>query len=79
MSDTPKMTMGQAFDEWLRMNIEHPEKFQNALACVKSHDIQSDEPGVTEYGRDCQLILEGLMSKGADFWNAGGSDPECLS
>lgn len=64
------MTMEQAFDEWMRMQKEDPWRFQNSFEAAKSHTLVSDIPGVSEYGRDCSIVLRGLMEKGLDFWDS---------
>ena len=64
------MTQPQAFDEWMRMCKEEPDRFLSCMASARSHEKPSQEDAnVSEYGRDCSTLLEGLMTHGEEYWN----------
>jgi hypothetical protein len=63
-----KMTMAEAFDEWMRKYRDDPAGFSNTMQDVQSHDRPSEIEGVSEYGRDCAALLDRIMARGADAW-----------
>ncbi len=64
-----EMSMAQAFDEWMRMEKEEPARFQSCWQSALSHEREAEGLLVSEYGRDCTILLQGLMENGSDFWN----------
>lgn len=59
-----KMTMAQAFDEWMRRYKEHPELFSNEMSAVVAHSRKKRSAQASDYGNDCAAYLSALMSKG---------------
>jgi hypothetical protein len=62
------MTMAEAFDEWMRKYKEDPAGFAHTIQSCRAHDVASDVPGVSEYGKDCSALLQALIDRGADAW-----------
>ena len=63
-----KMTMAEAFDEWMRKYRDDPAGFENTMQCVQSHDRPREDEGVSEYGNECAELLNRIMARGADAW-----------
>lgn len=67
-----KMTMAQAFDEWMRKYKADPEGFENEMQSVHRHDKRKRSAKCTEYGHSCATLLESLMLNGKKHWTSKG-------
>ncbi len=62
-----KLSLAQAFDEWMRAYREAPHRFANTLQTVRAHDLER-EGGGTEYGEACSRLIEALREHGDEAW-----------
>lgn len=58
-----KMTMAQAFDEWMRRYKENPEKFGNDMSAAAAHSRKPRDAEASDYGNECAAFLRKLMSE----------------
>jgi hypothetical protein len=63
-----KMTMPQAFDEWMRKQKEDPDGFESTAASQAAHDRMAEDRLASEYGNACSGLLRRLMQHGASAW-----------
>ena len=62
-----KMTMEQAFDEWIRKYEEDPERFQHIISGLKEYKNRK-RGKASGYGTGCASTLNGLMTLGNKYW-----------
>jgi hypothetical protein len=63
-----KLTLAQAFDEWLREYWDNPQRFSNSAQSFQARKMMR-EKGVSEYGEACAVLLEALMQDGPKAWD----------
>jgi hypothetical protein len=64
-----KMTVAQAFDEWMRKYKEDPDGFANAMQSARAHERPSEDTTASEYGFGCARLLADLQEHGTDAWD----------
>lgn len=64
----PKMTVAQAFDEWMRKQKEDPSGFLAATESQALHEQLAEDRSATEYGNACAALLKRIMEHGAHAW-----------
>lgn len=58
--------LAAAFNEWMRLSIEEPDKFRSQIEDVRDF-IQAENAGVEpSYGYDCAVYLERLLASFID-------------
>lgn len=63
-----KMTIAQAFDEWMREYERNPEGFLNEMQAVQSSHRKAAKRKESDYGVTCEQLLKDLLKHGKAAW-----------
>lgn len=61
MNEDQKRVQAKAFNEWMRLSIEEPERFQNQYQSMRAFEKAIESGVEPDYGSVCVEYLEKLM------------------